>query len=845
MLLVSLHTCRKSILLFSLSLLLMTHLGLAQETVVSGKVTDANSGDPIPFANLIFKGTSVGITTDFEGNFLLKTTTPSDSLIASYVGYKQKSKFVKKGVTQVINFQLQEEATRLKEIVFSAGENPAFDILRKVVDHKNEHDKRKLAAYEYETYTKIEIDIDNMSEKFRNKGIMKKITRVMDSVDRIAGEDGKPILPMFISENVSKLYYRDNPQLKTEKIQNSKITGVGIEDGDLVTQFVGSSFQEYNFYQNWLNIVSKDFISPIADGWRLYYEYDLTDSVYINNHYCYRLDFFPKSPQDLAFTGTIWITKGEYALKQIEVTVGKQANLNFIEKIKIQQELEPTGDGPWLPVKNRVLIDVGEITDNMAGLLAKFYTSNKNIVTNKVREPSFYSQSIVVDEEAYLNKEEDFWDSLRHEPLSETEKSVYRMIDTLRNIPVVKTYTDIVMTIVNGYYEVGKIELGPYLSVFSVNNIEGFRFQAGFRTHEHFSKKWIFGSQLGYGFKDEKIKYSFNAQRIISRKRWTTASLRTRSDVARIGVDDEALADNYTFLAAQRFGNFRRGYYFYETRFNIQREFFKGFSQRIAVRYNTFKPTFDFGYYEDPNDILSAQETYQTAEVIVESRFAKDELFVQGQNNRYSLGTTRWPIITLRYTRGISGIVDSDFDYDKIKGTIFQPIRLGPLGNAKLELTGEYIFDALPYPLLAYHLGNETPIWTPVTFNLMNFGEFVSDSYASVQYRHNFEGFLLNRIPLMQKLKWRLVATANVLYGGLSKKNRDLLLEDDQLPDGRETLPVGYLERGKPYVEVGYGVENIFKFFRVDFVHRLTYLDYDPDVKTRKFGILFGVQINL
>ena len=167
---------------------------------------------------------------------------------------------------------------------------------------------------------------------------------------------------MFITESVSKVYYRDNPSLKYENILRSKINGVGVEDGTTVTQLVGSSFQEYNFYQNWLNILAKDFVSPIADGWRLYYEYDLMDSLYVGDDYCYRLDFFPKSPQDLAFTGSMWITKKEFALKQIDVGIGKQANLNFVEKIKIQQELEPTEEGAWLPVKNRVLVDVSEVT---------------------------------------------------------------------------------------------------------------------------------------------------------------------------------------------------------------------------------------------------------------------------------------------------------------------------------------------------------------------------------------------------------------------------------------------------------------------------------------------------
>ena len=829
---------------YFITFFLISLTGMSQ-TVVSGKVTDANSGDPIPFANVIFKGTSTGITTDFDGNYKLKTTAPSDSLQASYVGYRPKTKIVKKGITQVVNFQLEELSANLAEVVITAGENPAFEILKRVDDNRKAHDKRRLNAYEYETYTKIEIDIDNMSDKFRKRKIVQKITQVLDSVDRIAGEDGKPILPLFISENVSRLYYRDNPRLKTENILKSKITGIGIEDGDMVTQLVGSSFQEYNFYQHWLNIVGKDFISPIADGGRLYYEYDLIDSVYINGFYCYRIDFTPKSPQDLAFTGTMWISKHEYALKQIDATIGSTANLNFIEKIKIQQELDPTGDEAWLPVKNRVLIDVSELTPNTAGMLAKFYTSNKNIVINQPRDPPFYAQSIVLDDHAYDNKNEDYWDSLRHEPLSSTEKSVYKMIDTLQNIPIVKTYTDLILLAVNGYYEVGKVEIGPVMSLASINNLEGFRVQPGFRTTERFSKKWMLGMGLGYGFKDEKFKYSLNVTRILSRKRYTTLSFRTRRDLNRIGVDDEALADNYIFLAAQRWGTFRRGYYFDEHRINFQREYFKGFQSRIAMRYNTFSPAFDFGYYSNPNDRTQVKEKFETAEVLLEARFARDELFVQGQNIRYSLGVTYWPIVTATYIRGLNGIFGSDFTYNKTKVSVDQPIRYGILGKGHARLTGEYIFEALPYPLLAYHLGNQTPFYTTATYNLMNFGEFVSDRYASFQYQHNFEGLLLNRIPLMRRLKWRLVGSTNVLFGELSQKNRALLLENNAFPDGRISAPVGYLQRGKPYVEIGYGVANIFRFFRIDFVHRLTYLDYDPEVKTRKFGVLFSAHLDL
>jgi hypothetical protein len=578
-------------------------------------------------------------------------------------------------------------------------------------------------------------------------------------------------------------------------------------------------------------------VSPIADGWRLYYEYDLTDSLFIGNDYCYRLDFFPRSEQDLAFSGTMWITKNEYALKQIDATVSGDVNLNFIEKIRLQQELAKTDLGAWLPVKNRVLINVGDLGKNNAGMLAKFYTSNKNMVTNQPKDPKFYERPIEMAEDARLFEDELYWDTLRHEPLSETEKSVYRMIDTLVNIPVVKTYTDIIKVIVDGYYTVGKIDVGPYLSTVTWNNIEGWRAQAGFKTNYKFSKRWVLHGQGAYGFNDEKFKYMASVQRILSRDRWTTLSFRARSDIQRIGVDDESLADNPLFVAAMRWGYFRRGYYSNEYRVSLQRELFKGFSQRVAFRNWDFRPTFDFGYYnpENPSEVLS---TFETSELILESRYARDEVFIQDDNERISLGTSKWPVISLKYTKGFSGAFGSDFDYDKLRFNLHKRLKTGPLGIAYLTITGEYVFNTLPYPLLSLHLGNESVIYTSVTYNLMNYGEFISDHFASVQYRQYLEGFLLNRVPLLNKLKWRLLATGNVIYGGLRESNRQLIATET--PSGDPTLMPGYFKNNKPYIELGYGVENIFKFLRVDFVHRLSYLENE---RARKFGVLFTAQL--
>jgi hypothetical protein len=839
----------------SLSLFaLVSFFGLlrAQETIVTGKVTDAGSGDPIPFVNVVFKGTSIGMTTDFDGKFRIKALAliPSDSIVATYIGYKAKSKKIKKGIQQVVNIQLEEDVTKLQEVVIKSGENPAFPIMRRVIDNKSVNDKKKLAGYEHETYSKMEIDADNISAKLREKKVMRKIAQVLDSLDRIAGEDGKPILPLFISESVSKIYYRDNPSMKKEFIQKNKVNGV-MGDGysDLLAQVIGPSMQDYNFYSNWLNFGQKAFVSPIADGWRAYYDYELLDSATLDGHFCYRLDFFPKSEQALAFTGTMWITKNEYAIKQIDATMGSTANINFIEKIKIQHEYEKVEGGAWLPSKSRVLIDVGELTSNSAGLLAKFYVSNKNFVVNKPKPTSFFDMAIEKAEDANLEEEDKVWDTLRHDPLTKTEQNVYHMIDTIKNIPIVRSYIDVIKLVINGYYTSGKLDWGPYLAAIAWNNHEGIRLQAGFRTNIKFSRKWVLGARLAYGFHDQQFKYQAFVTKILDRKRWTTLTFRARYDLNRLGLDEDLVSEFPLFLYASRWGQYNKSFYYHEYRATFERELFKGFTQRVALRQYDFDPIYNFEYYTKPSDIATSPtaNTFQASEVFLESRYARDQIFIQNGNNRIGLESKRWPVFTLRYTHGFKSPL-GDFEYDKIRLNINKRIKMGPLGNGYLNLTGEQIYGRLPYPLLNMPLGNQSPIYSPVNFNLLRFGEFATDQYVALQYRQNFEGLFLNRIPLIQKLKWRLLATANVLVGGLKQSNQSVIVPPSPFLSEKELKEYNKfrtfaLDPEKPYIELGYGVENIFKFLRVDFIHRLSYLDLPNN--PRNFGVLFTVQLKL
>lgn len=807
---------------------------------MSGKITDAEDGSPVPFANVVFLGTQIGSTTDFEGFYKIEINNPVDSVKVSYIGYKPVTKVLKYGQSQVINFQLEEEIRSLDEIVVLAGENPAYRILRNVVDNKKVNDKRRLEAYDYESYTKIEGSLDNISDYLQKKKVVQEVKAIVDSIEVITGEDGKPVLPVFMSEAISRYYWKKNPQLRHERVLKTKVSAVGIVDGTLVSQFVGSSLQQYNFYQNWLNIASKEFVSPIADGWKTYYDYDLVDSLFLEDDFVYRLDVYPKRSQDLAFRGTIWITKDSWALKRLDLIVDQTANLNFIEKIKIQQELVPTSAGPWIPTKTRVVLDVGEITDSLAGLLVRFYSSNKDFQVNNPQKNSFYRLPVELEEDVNVY-ESDFWEKNRHDSLSTTEINIYQMVDTLNQVPEIKTTADMIKLVTLGYHPVGKFDLGPYMTTLAYNDVEGLRLGFGARTNINFSKKIILGGTVGYGFKDEEWKYRAYAEYIFTRKPWTTLKIESRKEVDRLFLVSNTPQYDGLLYTLARFGTLRDPFLTFSNQITLKSQVGTGVNQSVFFKAAEYKPLFDFEYPVgvDSMDIIT-QSDINITEIGLETRIAKDEIIVINDNQRNSLGTIKWPIITFRYTLGMDNVLNGEFSYHKLGADIRKTQKMGVFGRGRFVLAGGYIFGRLPYPLLYNHIGNESPFYIRISYNLMSFSEFVSDQYVTFKYHHHFEGFLLNRIPLLKKLKWRAVATANILWGNMRDENVRMVIPEET--ESGELVYPFVIWTNTPYIELGYGIENIFKFIRIDAFHRLTYLD---SPLASKFGVKFSLQLVL
>ncbi|WP_165903794.1 DUF5686 and carboxypeptidase-like regulatory domain-containing protein [Hymenobacter gummosus] len=831
-----------------LLLLLVGQPALAQKIVFSGQVTEAANGQPVPFASIYVKGTTLGTTADDEGRYQLTLNQPVDSLTASAVGFRPKSRKVSRTLEkQTVNFPLPSAAQQLGEVVIRSTENPAYAILRKVQQHKKQNDKGRLDAFEFDSYNRIEVSLSDITDRLARRKVIRDMASVASSVGEMErNASGKPTVPLFASEVISRYYVRHRPNREREEIKHSKLHGVTPRDGTLLSQVLGSSFQDYDFYPNWQVVMGKDFISPIADGWRITYDYDLEDTVQIGANKCYQLKVFPRRAQDLAFTGRIWITTDSYALRRVDLEVDPKANINFVDQIRVYQDLTPSSAGPWLPQRTRVVVGM-KPTKNQTGLLVRFNTINSGFQAGQPRELPFYDQPFASAPNA-LKTPAGFWEQNRPDTLTAQEARTLTVLDSVGKLPSVRTFLEVADLVVNGYEELGprgRFELGPILSTYTWNNVEGHRLRLGFRSTPELSPDWLLKGYAAYGTRDGEFKYGLSVDRILNRPNWTVFSAKYSHDIDLVALLDNDLAlESPLFEAAARFGNVKPGLPLWRdlTAVTAQSDLFHNFTQKLTLRHQRFDPLYNFAYYTTANHEPGAPtaQNFNLSEVILESRYAPGEVLIQNQNRRYAVGTMKWPVFTLKYTLGLPGVLGSDFKYQKFNFSMEQSVQLGQLGRTEYILEAGYIPSTVPYPVLKNHLGNESPIYTSSAYNLMRYSEFVSDRYASLHAEHYFEGLFINAVPLLKKLDWRLLASGNVLYGGVSQANRDATPAFE--PDGTPRPTFRSLTPSTPYVELGYGVENIFKFIRVDFLHRLTYRDL-PNVKT--FGVKVCAQFKL
>ena len=795
----------------------------AQVTNISGKVTDALTNEPIPFATIVFKGAAVGTNTEMNGNYHILTSVPTDSLICTLLGYKDVILRVKKGQTQIINFVLKPSNVTVKEVEIKAGENPANIIVRNIIKHKDENDPFKLNTYQYEVYNKVEFDVTNISEKFKSKKLLKPFAFIWDNIDS-SETNSKPFLPFFISETMSDMYFKNNPKVKKEIIKASKISGL---ENTSVTQFLGDMYQRINIYQNYIDLFNKAFVSPISDLGLLYYRYYLLDSAFIDGQFCYKLKFKPRRVQELTFTGEFWVHDTTWAVKKINMRIASDANINWIDDMAIVQEYKRVDDRQWMLLKDMLVIDFAAKEDGM-GFIGRKTTTYRDFHFNEPISDELFkgTENIIVNDEA-LSRTNDFWVQNRHDSLNEREQKIYHMVDTIKTLPAFKTYVDLITLFFTGYKTVGNFDFGPYYTLFSFNSVEGARFRLGGRTSNNFSTSFELNGYLAYGTKDQNFKYSLGSRYRISKKPRQFIGANYKYDIQQLGQSDNAFQDDNILTSVFRRSSSNKLTQMEQTKSWYDIEWFPGFSNKISVTHNNFSPlgTLDYSFFTNPEH-STIEDNIRSTEISLFTRFLYREKFINGKLDRVSIGSS-YPTIRVNYTMGVKDLFRSNFNYQKATLMIDDQIKIKPFGYTYYVIQAGKTWGNIPYPLLEVHPGNESYFYDYAAFNLMNYYEFVSDAYVSVFATHHFDGFFLDKIPLMRKLKWREIAGIKAVSGTLSQGNRDIL-----------TRPNVFSSLTKPYTEVSAGVENILKIFRVDFIWRLNYINKDYlQLFKERFGV--------
>ncbi len=799
-----------------------------QITKIMGTVTNATSGEPIPFVNIYFEGTTIGVTSDFEGQFAIETFSPGDSITASYVGYLSGTKPVSPGIFQRIDFSLVPDEIMLEEVIILPGENPAEILLRKVIENKEKNNRQAFDAYEYEVYTKMQFDANNIRERIKDRRLLRPFNFIFDYMDT-STLNGKAYLPVFLSETVSEIYYRKEPRERLEVIKASKLSGV---ENESITQFLGDLNSNVNIYDNYITLFQKNFVSPVANFGLGFYRYYLVDSLYIDNQWCYQLMFKPRRKQELTFSGTIWIHDTTYAVKKVDMEMAGDANLNFVGAGLVRQEYSLIQGEHWMLTKDYLMGDFN-ITRNARtiGVYGHRTTSSKNFVFNQPRDDDFYKSPVgVVVDDAARDKDKLYWELARHDSLTSREQGIYEMIDSIKSIPLFDTYMDLGYMLINGYYIWGNFELGPYYKLVSFNAIEGTRFRFGGQTSNQFSTKLMLDGHVAYGTKDQRFKYGLGFLYMFNKNPRRALSGSYLYDMVQLGQSQDAFSQENFFAVFFRRNPANKLSMLERYMLSYEHEWVQGFSNTFSFSHRKLFPVGDNQFVVYPEEGSPAiEDNIISAEAGIKLRWAYGERYILGEFTRITIGT-RYPIFELHYGYGIPNVFHSEYEYHRLQFQMKQWFNVFSIGWSKYIVEAGKIWGTLPYPLLKLQPANETFLFDEYAYNLMNYYEFINDRYVGVYYTHHFDGFFLNRIPLMRKLKWRTVIHGRALLGTISEANKNY-----------SDFPGNQVESTQPYFEAGAGVENIFKFIRVDAIWRLSHKQSN---NPRNFGVFISAALS-
>ncbi|MCM4164402.1 MULTISPECIES: DUF5686 and carboxypeptidase-like regulatory domain-containing protein [unclassified Arenibacter] len=813
------------------------------QTKVGGIVLDS-AGEPVSFANVLFKDSSEGTITNDNGRFYMESENTYTTLLVSFIGYETKEISLEAKVTYDMNIVLEESSEQLDEVVVYFGKtdkknNPAIDILKKIWAKKRKNGVHMFKQYQFDKYEKVEFDLNTIDSALMKSRVFRGLEFVFNDLDtsRITG---KTYLPIFLNETFSKVYGDNVKALVKEDVLGSKNSG--FSNNQAIIAFIADLYSDYDIYDNYLKFFDKSFTSPLSRTGVDTYNYVLADSAFIDNKWCYNIIYYPRRKNELTFKGDFWVNDTTYAVKNINLAVTKSANINWVKEIYIEQEFDVVNDSVFLLTRDYMLSDFSfNKKENSRGVYGKRTTVYGDYKFNQPKPNEFYKAKTDPFDPMVLNKEDDFWEANRLESLNADEKGIYKLLDTLKTVPKFKSYYNIVSILGSGYVEIDKwnLDLGDVYSIFGYNEAEGVRLRVGARTYFGQNDPWRLQAYLAYGFGDDKFKYGISGKWLVDKKSRFIISGGKRRDIEQLGISLTATTDvlgrSIASSSVLTVGSNNRLTNIDLSTFNLELEPITNFRVGVGGSYRTLSSAlpnaFGLDYIDptSPTGISSEINQFDLSTILIYTPGKKtigSGVERRDVNDNYST-------LFLSYTNGLKNFLDSDFDYKKVQFSYTQPWQVGGLGRLLTTVEIGKTYGEVPLGLLNAIPGNQTFFSVYNTFSNLDFYEFVTDTYVSAHLEHNFNGRFFSRIPFMRKWNLREIIGLRGVWGELSDENRAL--------SAPANIPL-IAPDDKIYWEYSVGVGNIFKILRIDFNFRGNYLE-NPGARsfgvTGSFGFLF------
>ena len=838
---------------------------LPMKAQLRGYIIDEATGDSIPYASAIYRGHNVAVASNINGQFTI-ARHEGWVLTFSAVGYVSKSITITALTKQNFNVKLKPDTKALKEVVvktkrrrYSRKNNPAVELMKKVVEAKKRTDLDNRDYYQYNKYQKLTLALNDITPEKLEDPKMKKKPWLKDQVEKCE-YNGKLILPVSVDETVTQKIYRKHPHSEKNIVKGQNSTGVNdlFQTGDILNTVLKDVFTAVNIYDDQIRLLQYPFTSPIGKDAVAFYRFYIMDTLYVERDKCIHLHFLPNNQQDFGFRGDIYIlADSSYQVKRCELTIPKKSDVNFVENMKIVQEFTQLPDSTW----------VLSVDDMLAELkLASFIKEAAVIRTTRLTDYAFdplpkqlfKGKAKDVKEADAMMRDEAFWNKYRQVSLTKSESKMDAFVNNLSQIKGFKYIIFGLKALIENFVETGnpsKVDIGPINTMLTSNPVDGLRTRISAQTTAKLNPHWFASGYFARGWKSEKnyykadLTYSFNKKEYLPRE-FPKRTLTLSSTYDIMAPSDKFMkTDKDNVFTSFKWSKVNKMMFYNRQEIKYEREEDWGFKTTLGFKAEenegalglNFTPLSQYSQkYTEGNVLLEPNSNkFRTSEFHAEFRFAPGETYINTKQRRLKINLDA-PVFILGHTVGIKGFLGGDYRYNFTEASIYKRFWMKSWGKIDCYLKGGIQWNQVPYPLLIMPETNLSYIIQDETFELIDNMEFLNDRFASLYISWDFNGKIFNRIPLLKKLKWREYIGFRCLWGGLSDKNNPFLEQNAQ-SDILMLFPEGchVMDSKKPYYELSVGIHNIFKLIHVEYVRRLNY-HYE---NTHKDGIRFMVRM--